>query len=236
MYVNKLQDNQVELLLTAQLAYNSSRSATTKHSPYYANYGYEPTAYRDLKDIESIAVGADDKAQLLRELHEQLSKNIAQRNLTSSNAANKQRIKGLTFKEGDKVFLLRQNLKTKRLSKKLDNLQIGLFKILEKVGLVNYKLQLLLGIKVHPIFYVKLLELAPLDAKLAENVELKNDKYNVKEVKDLKKIRSQWKYLVKWQGWLESYNTWELEENLTNCKSLVREYHQKHLEKRGPGP
>ena len=77
MYVNKLQDNQVELLLTAQLAYNSSRSATTKHSPYYANYGYEPTAYRDLKDIESIAVGADDKAQLLRELHEQLSKNIA---------------------------------------------------------------------------------------------------------------------------------------------------------------
>ena len=125
---------------TAQLAYNSSRSATTKHSPHYANYGYELVAYQDLKDIKSIAVRADDKARLMRELHEQLSKNIAYRNLTASKAANKQRIEGLTFKKGDKVFLLRQNLKTKQLSKKLDNLQLGLFEILETIRLVNYKL------------------------------------------------------------------------------------------------
>ena len=58
----------------------------------------------------------------MRELHEELSKNIAYRNLILARAANKQRIKGLTFKKGDKVFLLRQNLKTKQLSKKLDNL------------------------------------------------------------------------------------------------------------------
>jgi hypothetical protein len=109
-------------LPTAQLAYNSTKLATTKYLPHYANYGYEPTAHRDPKDIESIAVGADNKARLMRELHEELSKNIAYRNLTSARAANKQRIKGLTFKKGDKVFLLRQNLKTKRLSKKLDNL------------------------------------------------------------------------------------------------------------------
>ena len=122
MYANKLQDNWVELLPTAQLAYNSTKSATTKHSPHYANYGYEPIAYRDPKDVESIAVGADDKARLMRELHEELSKNIAYRNFILARAANKQRIKGLTFKKGDKVFLLRQNLKTKRLCKKLDNL------------------------------------------------------------------------------------------------------------------
>ncbi|RAQ98558.1 hypothetical protein DDE82_009139 [Stemphylium lycopersici] len=77
MYANKLQDNWVELLPTAQLAYNSTKSATTRQSPHYANYGYEPIAYQDPKDIESIAVGADDKARLLRELHEELSKNIA---------------------------------------------------------------------------------------------------------------------------------------------------------------
>ncbi|EMD59116.1 hypothetical protein COCSADRAFT_41003, partial [Bipolaris sorokiniana ND90Pr] len=65
------------LLLTAQLAYNSIKSATIKHSPHYANYGYKPTAHRDPKNIESIAVGADDKAKLMRELHEELSKNIA---------------------------------------------------------------------------------------------------------------------------------------------------------------
>jgi hypothetical protein len=93
-------------LPTAQLAYNSTRSATTKHSPHYANYRYKPVAHQDLKDVESIAVGADKKARLMRELHEELSKNIAYRNLTLARTANKQRIKGLTFKKRDKVCLL----------------------------------------------------------------------------------------------------------------------------------
>jgi len=140
MYANRLQDNWVKLLPTAQLAYNSTRLATTKRSPHYANYRYEPTAHQDPKDIESIAVGADNKARLLRDLHDELSRNIAHRNLTTSKSANKQRIEGLTFKKGDKVFLLRQNLKTKRPCRKLDNLRIGLFEVLEAIGPVNYKL------------------------------------------------------------------------------------------------
>jgi hypothetical protein len=80
-------------------------------------------------------------------------------------------------------------LKTKRLSKKLDNFQVELFKVLEEIGKVNYKLQLLLGMRIHPVFYKKLLELAPLDAKLATDIELKDDEYEVKEVKNLQKFR-----------------------------------------------
>ncbi|KAL6155406.1 hypothetical protein ACJBU6_05630 [Exserohilum turcicum] len=170
----------------------------------------------------------------MRELHEELSKRIARRNLTASNAANKQRIEGPTFKEGDRVFLSRQNLKTRRPCRKLDNLRVGPLEILEKVGPVNYKLRLPPGMKVHPVFHKKLLEPAPQDAELAEDIELENDEYIVEEVKDLRKIRRQWKYLVKWQGWPDSQNTWEPEENLTNCKSLVREYHRKHPRKREP--
>ncbi|KAH7548622.1 reverse transcriptase [Bipolaris maydis] len=236
MYVNKLQDNWVEYLPAAQLAYNSTKSATTRQSPHYANYGYEPVAHRDPKDIESIADNANEKARLLRELHEELSKRIAQRNLTTSKAANRLRIEGPTFKEGDKVFLSRQNLKTKRPCKKLDNLRVGPFEILEKIGPVNYKLRLPPGMKVHPIFHKKLLEPAPQDAELAEDIELENDEYMVEAVKDLRKIGRQWKYLVKWQGWPDSQNTWEPEENLTNCKELIRAYHRQHPERRGPGP
>ncbi|KAL6161700.1 hypothetical protein ACJBU6_00803 [Exserohilum turcicum] len=58
----------------------------------------------------------------------------------------------------------------------------------------------------------------------------------VEAIRDLRKIGRQWKYLVKWQGWPDSQNTWEPEENLTNCKSLIREYHRAHPEKRGQGP
>jgi hypothetical protein len=48
-----------------------------KHSLHYANYRYKPTTYWDLKDIKSIVVGLDKKACLMRELHEELSWNIA---------------------------------------------------------------------------------------------------------------------------------------------------------------
>ena len=39
--------------------------------------------------------------------------------------------------------------------------------------------------RIYPIFYKKLLELALAKAKYAINVELKDDKYKVKEIKDL---------------------------------------------------
>jgi hypothetical protein len=76
----------------------------------------------------------------MRKLHKELQKNITHCNLITSRSANKQRIKGLTFKKGDKVLLSRKNLRTKQLCRKFNNLRIGLFKVLEARGLVNYKL------------------------------------------------------------------------------------------------
>ena len=76
-------------MLTAQLAYNSTKSATTKYLLHYANYRYKLTAYRNLKDIESIIVGVDNKARLMQELYKKLSKNIAYRNLILARIANK---------------------------------------------------------------------------------------------------------------------------------------------------
>jgi len=186
MYTNKLQDNWVELLPTAQLAYNSTRSSTTGYSPYYANYGCEPEARRNPTNAESISVGADDKARLMKELHSQLSQNIAQRNLTVAKSANKKRLEGPTLKRGDKVFLSQKNLKTKRPSKKLDNLRIGPFEVEEAIGPVNAKLRLPKGTRIHPVFHKSLLEPAPPDAELQADLELEDEEYEVEEVLDLK--------------------------------------------------
>jgi hypothetical protein len=41
--------------------------------------------------------------------------------------------------------------------------------------------------KIHLVFYKKLLEPAPLDAEVATNIELKDNKYAVKEIKDLQR-------------------------------------------------
>lgn len=39
--------------------------------------------------------------------------------------------------------------------------------------------------RVHPVFHKKLLEPAPLDAKLAIDIELKDNEYEVEEIRDL---------------------------------------------------
>ena len=46
------------------------------------------------------------------------------------------------LKRGDKVYLLRKHIKTKRPSTKLDFKKLGPYEILERIGPVNFRLQL----------------------------------------------------------------------------------------------
>jgi len=60
--------------------------------------------------------------------------------------ANKKRLKGLILEEEDKVYLFCKNIKTKRLSNKLNYKKIRLFKIEKKLLDTNFKLLLLIKI------------------------------------------------------------------------------------------
>ena len=62
------------------------------------------------------------------------------------------------------VYLLRKNVRTKRLSGKLDYKKLGPFRIKKKKGPVNYKLSLPYIMRIYPVFHVSLLEKAPLNA------------------------------------------------------------------------
>jgi hypothetical protein len=85
---------------------------------------------------------------------------------------NTSKIKGPSLKEGDKVYLLRKHIKTKRLSDKLDHKKLGPFKIRKVVSSSNYELQLPSTIRIHPIFHILLLELVPDSVKLTKPVEV----------------------------------------------------------------
>jgi hypothetical protein len=80
--------------------------------------------------------------------------------------ANRKRLKGPTLKGGDKVYLLRRNIKSDKPIKKLDIVKLGLFKILRQKGLVNYELELPKRMRIYLVFYISLLELVTLDAAL----------------------------------------------------------------------
>ena len=79
---------------------------------------------------------------------------------------NRKRIEGPNLLEGDPVYLLRKNIKTIRLSLKLDYTKLRLFKIKEKKGLVTFILDLPKDIRIHLTFYISLLKPALKNAKL----------------------------------------------------------------------
>jgi len=64
------------------------------------------------------------------------------------------------------VWLLHKNFKLRQLSKKLDHVKIGLFKIAEKISEVIYRLDLLAKIKIYPVQHIIILELAYRDLAL----------------------------------------------------------------------
>jgi hypothetical protein len=78
------------------------------------------------------------------------------------------------FFSRDIIYLLRKNVKTKRLSNKLNYKKLRPFKIKRKIGLINYKLSLPYIIRIYLIFYILLLEKASLNAieNKTNNIEL----------------------------------------------------------------
>jgi hypothetical protein len=76
------------------------------------------------------------------------------------------------LKKGDRVYLLRNNIKTKRLSDKLDYKKLRLFIVKEVRRRLNYLLVLLKTIDIYLVFYISLLELVLLGALLALLIEI----------------------------------------------------------------
>jgi hypothetical protein len=154
--------------------------------------------------------------------------------------ANRKRLEGPTLKGGDKVYLLQRNIKSDKLTKKLDAVKLGPFKILRQKGPVNYELELPKRMRIHLVFYVSLLEPVTLDATLQQDVrdidpEVQEPIYQVERILQERTVRGQKQYLVRWEGYDHTEDLWQISEHFESQK-LIDEFHQNKRGHEGVGP
>lgn len=147
-------------------------------------------------------------------------------------------LKDITFKVGDKVWLNRRNIRTKRPSWKLDWKIIGPFRVIEKYEKNAYKLDLPPSYQIHDVFHVNLLEKDPTDVEppLDITAEKKHRKrWIVESVWDSKVFKPReisledkpgdLYYLVHWNNKPNSKDTWEPATQIRHLKKVVRKFH-----------
>jgi hypothetical protein len=78
----------------------------------------------------------------MKNLYKELSRDIKFIINKSLIYYNKKRIRGSTLSERDLIYLLWKNIKTKRLSIKLDHIKLSLYKIWKVLDPLIYKLKL----------------------------------------------------------------------------------------------
>jgi len=141
-FCNYEQDNWVELLPLAELAYNNSFHHSTRMMPFRANYHDNPTMqFKPPKEpIFRSQIQADTWVEGLEKTHRLLRENLDKAQARQSKYAG---AKDAIFKVAEKVWLSTRHFRTKRLSKKLDYKRTGPYAAVCKVISKNaYKLDL----------------------------------------------------------------------------------------------
>src|SRR6202040_3171256 len=157
IHTNYLQDDWTSQLPFTKFVYNNTPHSATGVSPFFANKGYHPRLTISLEGIpahEAHMVATD-----LKTLHQHLRDQLKVTNEAYSRFADRKREITPDWKDGMKVWLDLQNVKTKRLMKKLDLKRAGPLPILAKVSTHAYHLQLPKTMQgIHDVFHVSLLE------------------------------------------------------------------------------
>jgi hypothetical protein len=229
-YVNYQQDDWVKWLPIAQFAYNNSTNSATGITPYYANYGREMKAFRNKLDRAYRNVSAQLSAEEMKQLHNQMARDLRFVQKRMQQYYDRRHEDVPTIRAGQKVYLLRKNLKTKRPSDKLDFKKLGPFRVIEQTGPVNFKLKLPQSSKIHPVFHAAVLEPASdeiPEANIMDAEGYEDQEYTVERILAKRGLRGQEEYLVKWKDYEDSENSWEPVTGLMKAQQAIRTFHQK---------
>src|SRR5580765_1410605 len=236
-YTDIIQNDWDTYLTHIEIAHNNSVNTTTKYTPFYLNYGFNPTFPSNL--LNSVKQSnVETVKQVLLKL-DKITK-LAANNIIAAQQRQKYYTdnsrREVEFKIGDNVLLSTKNLKTllPEQTKKLSKNFIGPFKIIEVISKVAYKLELPSHMRVHNVFHISLLKEYIIDKMFTNRNDSRPDpEYNekgeaeweVERILNKRKIGKGYQYLVKWKNYPAYEATWEPSKNLKgSAEELIKEF------------
>ena len=228
-YVNSQQDDWKELLPMAEFAYNNGYQESTKHTPFFANYGTNP----EYQAIRHLIQGRITSGEDMSQLHDTLQAEMTEAQIRHKEYYDAQRKPDPNLQQGDMVGLLPRNIRTTRPCKKLDYKKIQSFKILARIGTSAYKLDLPATMRIHNTFHISLLEHYndnKLPSQLSEPpppILIEGEpEYELEEIVDSRLHYNKLQYGAKWTGYEPEHDkTWYPADNFGNANLAKRNFH-----------
>src|SRR5579859_2258192 len=235
-YVNARQTDWADHLIGVEMCMNNSKNASTGKSPTELLFGSPVRLVPSICPSSNI-VPAVSEFLVRINLNSAIAKdNLATAKTTQTTYANKEQLPEPQYKVGDGVFLdtknLRHQIKQKGRSAKFIARYIGPFPNLKaKHETSTYTLQLPPEYKIHPTFHARLLkptvdndpELFPnCEVTLPPPIDVKDNQWEVRELRDDRKHRNQKQCLVRWVGYPKFPDSWIPERDIN--KELVSDY------------
>ncbi|QRV77028.1 Retrotransposable element Tf2 protein [Ceratobasidium sp. AG-Ba] len=224
---NYRQDNWVRWLPIAEFCHNNQVNSATGKTAFETIYGLHPRW--DLVDLEVNAPNAADMADSMQEIWDEV---IASMEFYRSKESDPKR----EYKVGDKVWVVGQNITTRRPSKKLDNKKLGPFVISEKISSHAYRLELPTTMRTHNVFHINLLAPFTEDKDFHRRqarpppivTEEGEEEYEVDHVVAWEQRKNGLYYQIRWKGYDPIEDTMERAEKIAGLPQIMEDLLRRH--------
>jgi hypothetical protein len=232
LFCDKRQEDWAKHLPAAEFALNSRIHSGTSKAPFELIYGYCPDFTVPIGKCSNMP-GLDQRLDHLAKVRANAEAALRLSKEKMKEQYERDKKTAHTFNVGDLVWLQAKDIKIHQKSPKLGPRQLGPFKVIERIGDLDFKLELPHYLKLHLVFHVNRLapyrdngldKPPPPDPVTVEGEE----EYEVDKITDSRIFRRQLQYQVKWKGYEEGSDSWEPAANLTHAKRKIADFHKKY--------